>query len=431
VARGILGLDLELEEAVMKRARQLFGLCGNLALACAGIAVALLAGELVVRGVAPQAHPLASALHGLHQPDADLGYVMVPHFRRRIRTHDFECEMITNSMGLRDGEIGARRPGSFRILGLGDSFALGIQAGAAENCFLERLERLLAAALSSSPAHAAVPWREVEVINAGVIGYGTPQEVGYLERLGGELHPDAVLVAFFLGNDFADNSGSTRMTVVDGYHMLEASAEGYRRHFKPLQRRVREYLNAHSELYLVVKRRLLHPTVAFFSGRERRATPRPAGVEERPFDLGLVESMRASLAPGMAAGMEATRLALGRLRRWCDDHGTRVLLVAVPAEQQVSQRARTAWLRALGLENEGLDFGLPNRRLAGLAAEAAVPVCDLTDSLAARIAAGAELYLAGEGHWNAAGHAAAAELLVEPILEHLLVQEPGDRRRSG
>jgi hypothetical protein len=182
----------------------------------------LLLGELLVRRVAPQQRALSVALRGLYRPDADLGYVMVPGFRRRVQTSEYECDVRTNSMGLRDREPAAHSPGTLRILGLGDSFTFGVHAGAPDKCFVEQLETRLGRELVLRPRHSAKgpSWKAVEVVNAGIDGYGTAQEIGLLQRLDPTLHPNAVLLAFYLGNDFTDNSGRTRMTVVDGYQML-------------------------------------------------------------------------------------------------------------------------------------------------------------------------------------------------------------------
>ncbi|MFQ5600345.1 MAG: SGNH/GDSL hydrolase family protein [Candidatus Krumholzibacteriia bacterium] len=407
------------------RSQRLRLLFVNGALVVLSFAVAVLLGELLVRRVAPQNRPLSVALRHLHVPDAELGYLMAPHFRRRVRTPVFEGDVRTNSLGLRDHEIGPPRPGTLRILGLGDSFAFGVHAGPLENCYLKRLEAHLARRLLEGPTRAS-RWDGVEIVNAGVVGYGTPQEVGLLQRLGDSLQPDAVLLSFYLGNDFTDNSGRTRMTVVDGYQMLEASAAPYRAHSRPLHRRARLHLHAHSQLYLLLKQRLLHPTRSWLAGSANLAS---AATDRKPldyyrFDAGFANSMRVELTPDMTTAMQETRRALDELRHWCETHGAAALLVAIPAEQQVDVAAKERWLRSFGLEAEELDFGLPNRRLARLAEEVGLPLYDLTQEFAARIAAGAELHLTGDNHWNSAGHAAAAELLVEPVLQRLVTPTP-------
>jgi hypothetical protein len=413
----------------MRATRPIRVLQSGLLLAVAS-AVALLLGEFLVRRLVPQPKPLTIALRGLHAPDAELGYTMVPGFSRLIHTYSFTCDVRTNSLGLRDQEIGPHRSGCLRLMGIGDSFVLGIHAGPPDSCFVERLGHDLDAELRAHPVTTpdGRTWSGAEAINAGVDGYGTSQEVGLLERLGPQLQPDAVLLAFYLGNDFTDNSGRTRMTVVDGYQMLEASEAGYRNHFRPLQRRVRLWLHAHSDLYAFLKERLVNPVRELASpgpeGAPGGGAPGSKSFDYYIYDAGFAACLRAAPSPELASSLEATRSALLELRHWCDAHQVQALVVALPAEQQVSPEARHRWIQRFGLDAADLDFTLPNQRLAALAAEAGLPYFDLTPGFAARIARGADLHLHGDNHWNTAGHALAARLLAEPVLEDLVLAPP-------
>ena len=75
-----------------------------------------------------------------------------------------------NSKGLRDKEYQYdKQRGVFRILVLGDSFTWGYGVELKE-IFTERLENMLG--------------KNVEVLNAGVTGYGTDQEMLFLEQEG-------------------------------------------------------------------------------------------------------------------------------------------------------------------------------------------------------------------------------------------------------
>lgn len=101
--------------------------------------------------------------------------------------------VITNSLGLRGKEISINPPkNTFRIALLGDSFAFGW--GVTQNkIFAQRLEDNLNRISQGNPTF--------EVINLGVPGYSTFQEVEKLKIKGLCLKPDAVLV-YFVQNDF-------------------------------------------------------------------------------------------------------------------------------------------------------------------------------------------------------------------------------------
>ncbi len=104
-----------------------------------------------------------------------------------------------NSAGLRDREHAKAKPaGVVRIVVLGDSYAEALQVPL-EQTFWAILERELNACRAFGP-------NIVEIINLGVSGFGTGQELLALRTWGLAYRPDIVLLAFLTGNDISDNS---------------------------------------------------------------------------------------------------------------------------------------------------------------------------------------------------------------------------------
>lgn len=96
-----------------------------------------------------------------------------------------------NSRGLRDREYAFAKPaGTKRILALGDSYTWGYGVGD-EELYTEVLERA-----------AARDGRAVEVLNAGVSGWGTDQEYLFFREEGIRYEPDIVVVTFFFNDLF-------------------------------------------------------------------------------------------------------------------------------------------------------------------------------------------------------------------------------------
>ncbi len=101
---------------------------------------------------------------------------------------------VTNSHGFRDLERPRAKPaGSYRIAVVGDSVAMQMSIPFDE-LWVRRLEPLLA---------GAVPDRRVELLNFGVTGYGTGQQLALLESEVPAFEPDALLWQYH-HNDAAD-----------------------------------------------------------------------------------------------------------------------------------------------------------------------------------------------------------------------------------
>jgi len=93
-----------------------------------------------------------------------------------------------NNLGLRGPDVDVNAHRRIRILALGDSYTFGVGVGDAET-FCAVLERTLGR-------------QRVEVINAGVPGYGIFQAERTLSRLATQLHPDVVILTIPTGDVF-------------------------------------------------------------------------------------------------------------------------------------------------------------------------------------------------------------------------------------
>src|SRR5690348_1491769 len=106
-----------------------------------------------------------------------------------------------NSHGFSDVEFETKKaPGTYRILGIGDSFAFGVVPY--ENQYLTVLKDGLTRR-----------GQTVEIINMGIPGVGPADYLSVLEREGLQLSPDMVLLSFFVGNDFTDNAPPRRTRI--------------------------------------------------------------------------------------------------------------------------------------------------------------------------------------------------------------------------
>jgi hypothetical protein len=151
--------------------------------------LALVAGEVLVRVIAPQRDAMR-----WFESNERYGFLMKPNFRQDYRYLDSNFTMIveTNSLGLRDEEYDLDAIYVGRILLLGDSFTFGDGLNVGD-IFASRLRKLLDG--------DGGRWL---VVNAGHGGWGTLQQTRYaVERF--ELFRPDVLVVTFCGNDADDD----------------------------------------------------------------------------------------------------------------------------------------------------------------------------------------------------------------------------------
>ncbi|TMQ57951.1 MAG: hypothetical protein E6K72_03140 [Candidatus Eisenbacteria bacterium] len=167
---------------------------GAVAAVLFGLLAPLVLLEIGLRIFAPQPHAInISEWHPVY------GWRNRPGAHGFFQTREYRMEVRIDSLGLRFREVTRSKPaGTYRILGLGDSFAFG-HGVAADSGFYAVAER----ALDARSRAAGGP--RVEIVNTGVGKWGTAQEYLYLTREGFGFEPDAVALAFCIDNDFANN----------------------------------------------------------------------------------------------------------------------------------------------------------------------------------------------------------------------------------
>jgi hypothetical protein len=164
------------------------------------VVLGLLFGLLLLEGVvrlAGLARPPESMGWFWRVPDEITGWSLEPGAEGRSYNdlYEYDVAVKINSRGIRSPEsIGYDKPeGVYRILVLGDSFVEAIQVEM-EEMFGRRLDELL-----NEKGY------RVEVISAGVGGWGNDQELLWLQNEGYKYHPDLILLTIFARNDFMNN----------------------------------------------------------------------------------------------------------------------------------------------------------------------------------------------------------------------------------
>jgi lysophospholipase L1-like esterase len=139
-------------------------------------------GELVMRAIGPRSD---GQQLGVRYDDSARLYGLKPN-ARALQTGVL---VQTNSLGFRENEYPLERPSDTRrIVVLGDSytFGLGVEFG---QTYGKQLEARMSRALGPT-----------EVINFGVSGYNTLQELATLREIAARYRPDLIIVGFVLND---------------------------------------------------------------------------------------------------------------------------------------------------------------------------------------------------------------------------------------
>ena len=334
--------------------------------------------QFVVLNEEPSA-PRPQVANGLLAPALALNdqawrYGLRPNLRARLVSSEFAVAFETNTHGIRGPALHTRP--HRRLLGLGDSFAMGFG--------VEREETFLSVWARQQAEHATRP---VEPVHGGVIGYNPYNSAAYLFGRAGTLQPDEVVLQLWVGDDLCGPASAARPIV---------QAEANR------NTRIK-FLIFRSHLAMLVRDRL-------------RAIP---PIRRWLMDRGLInryaiDSLLSTDFPDRcAAPLAALSTLLAEVEAFCRQRDIRFVLLLIPVREQVYEHD---WERAIAYDDatinaEKIDFDAPNRAVQRIAAEHDITFFDATDAL--RTAQdGERLYFAGlDPHLTQRGHAVVGRAL--------------------
>ncbi len=348
------------------------------------------------------------------EPHPQFGWFNVPgaSFVYRTEHVDFGTPVRFNTKGLREREYTyAKRKDVFRVLILGDSFTPSLEVPF-EYVWHELLEHRLNEARGTGP--------EVEVIGAGVQGWGTDQELLFYRHEGYRYEPNLVILQFYW-DDVRSNDIELLAFRNPNYRLLkpffvlvgdrlELRNFPYRhvepaeaqRSAKPLAE-VRRTLRQHSAAY-----RFLRSLV--IARRQGRVTPFCYRSSDVPVELYIYAP---DDVPEYARAWELTGRLIETLANEVVGRGGRLALLYFPDRRQVLPQAwedtLQCWPKVRAMR---WDLDKPNRTLAKISQRLGVPYLDLTPSLREYVRqTGNSSFFDLDGHFNRVGHVQVAEVV--------------------
>lgn len=346
------------------------------------------------------------------QPDPLLGARLIPGKRGwwTQEEREFVTPVEINSLGFRDLPRQLQKPeGTYRILVIGDSFVEAMHVPV-EETFPRRLEAIL-----RGRDQMGGRWR-IEVVAAGVSGWGTASELLWFRHEGHRYAPDLVLLSFYPGNDVKNNSPvleSTLRPYYDESGRIERVIPA-----KPPRRR--RTWSERLKLIAFLRQSLAQPypgRAAWLTwlglGPNRVMPNRRSGDGDYPVDYGVYS------VPWSTAWWDAwqrTERLLGEFRREVEGHGAQFAVVVIAGREQTDPQS---WQRILEtyprMRHVRWDLEAPQRALLEWCEREKVACLPLWDRFR-QLRSVEPLHYPYDGHFTPAGHAAAAEAIADFIL---------------
>lgn len=358
-----------------------------------------------------------------YMPDATRGYALRPNMEGWYRKEG-EAYIKINSDGLRDREHAKTKPpDTIRIALIGDSYPEAFPVALEDSFWAVMEERLRAC--------GAFVGKKIEVINFGVSGYSTAQELIALREQAWAYSPDIVMLAVTTNNDISDNSRALKKTdevpyfvYRDGKLVLDDSFTQTRafRLRRSTPNRIGSWIRDHLRLIQAINQ-AHHGFKNWLSERRNRAAPvnsatpaKDAGVADDPGIDNLIYR-----EPGDQVWNDAWRVTEGLIVEMRDEVKAKGASFVVVTLSNGVQVYPNAWVRETFMKRLGInDLFYPDHRIKSLCERQAIPVITLAPQMQAYAdqnkvilhGFGANV---GNGHWNQLGNRVAGELIAKDL----------------
>ena len=343
-----------------------------------------------------------------------LGTTFIPGYEGRVFVPESDkyVDLRFNSDGMRGDDFTQDKPiGVRRVAIVGDSMVAAIGTDEEDTAVKVLQKRLV-----DAPGHEK--W---EVMNFGVSGSATGQELVLYREVVRQYQPDIVVCAFCIWNDLSDNCRQLSSSPHRIY--FDLTEDGQLQQLKLSKRRsqLSGWLNEHSRFYLWQKQATRVAAVR---------TKRNVGVlakckliyhREPPEEL--------------EQAWQLTEKLIETFQHEVEQDGSEFVLALLPSADQIHNENWEKLVTDAGPLAEQMDAEYPSRRLGQLCARIDAPLIDMVDSFRAAAPSRSRKqrdewhHFRGLGHFNPAGNRLAAEQIYEFLVAHDALAERSDSER--
>jgi hypothetical protein len=323
------------------------------------------------------------------QYDAEFGF--------RIRPY----ALGSNEFGFNDRDRPHAKPAdTYRILILGDSFNW---SGGRDCSYSAMLEKKFAG--------STINGKKVEVINAGYIMTGPPEEFLVLKRYGVLYEPDLVVLGFFAGNDFNDSDPNRKRIVVNAIYFDIDRRQEVQLFGFPILRTSRV-------LAIITQYRKIKKYVQFVPNQQNCWFDLGPSFTEEAF----LEMTRSKLS--LMSNSNSTKLqfqpntdyvaqTIHSMKEYLNDRKIGFKVALLPDELQIDRSLFKSALEFAHVQDSDVDLERPQHLIREILEREGVAYVDLLQDFRAAFSEHPEkpLYILRNTHWNRAGNELATEIL--------------------
>ena len=292
---------------------------------------------------------------------------------------------------------------SFRILGLGDSFARNLTW--TKQNYHDLLEQDFVNAGE----------KNIEIVNAGMEHTGPGYYWHILNKYGDSFKPNLVLVGFFIGNDFEEMDFS--YASLGPYGIID--------YVNPGEKIWRFLRFSNWWLYQFVRKQI----IIFNENRTRYAEVKQNTVKkEATFSNKIfydIQRMRMWIfekgeQDHLKRNFYRNSQVLLNFKKWCEARNVGLVIALFPDQLQVDTQLMKKIIEIYGLAPNSIELSFPNQLMSNFLQQNHIHCLDMLPEFQKQ-GRSTELYRINDTHWNEAGNKLAAELIFSFLRQHRMV----------
>jgi lysophospholipase L1-like esterase len=393
------------------------------------ICLLILAAEVSVRIISrePGENNWVGAEKKYYEYDPLLGWKKIPHtneIRTSIRGRN-EILYQINSKGIRGPEYSYDKPrDEYRILILGDSFADG---------YMIEFNELFSEVLKSNLNNNLKMHVHFQVINTGVSGWSTDQELLFYQSEGRKYNPDLVILMFY-ENDITYNNMpkdwgmyykplfkiKDNNLILTNVPVPKPDIFVYHSHLEPktesIIKKTRSWLDMHSYLYKFIKERINNT----YTLKKLMTTPHTKENTEDRDDLAMeYRTWEKKYNNVVRSSWEITEAMIKKLQEDAAAIGSKLIVYYVPFEGSIYQVEWEKLKKKYGFSDNDWDVNMPGLVLEDICKKNNIAFMNPTELMkmkAKEIAKDKKrLYDPLDHHWTVEGNKFTGEILADYI----------------